>query len=279
MKTDVNLDAYFERIGYQGPRTASLNVLKELHLLHPRAIAFENLNPFLDIPVLLDPESIQQKLVNAGRGGYCFEHNLLFKHVLEALGFLVKGLAARILWNTPEGRITPRGHMLLHVEVEGEQYMADVGFGGLGPTGPLLLEPNREQETPHERYKLIREGEEYTLQSYVKEEWKNLYRFNLDEHYLQDYEVTNWYLSNNPESHFVTGLFTARSDINPKRRYALRNNEFSIHYLEGETEKRKLRSAAEIKGVLEENFLLTLAGLPKLDSAFEKIIEKGESGE
>jgi N-hydroxyarylamine O-acetyltransferase len=274
MKSTLNLSAYFGRIGFEEEPTGSLDVFKKLHLLHPRAIAFENLNPLLGIPVQLDPASLQKKMIHDSRGGYCFEHNLLFKHVLEALGFHVKGLAARILWNTPEGLITPRGHMLLLVEAEGKQYIADVGFGSLGLTCPLLMEPSTEQETPHEKYKLITDGTEYTLQSFIKNEWKPLYRFNLDEHYLQDYDVTNWYLSNHPESHFVTGLIAARPDINPKRRYALRNNEFSIHYPEGNTEKRKLRSVSEIKRVLERKFLITLAGLPQLDSVLEKVINQ-----
>ena len=97
-----DLDAYFARIGYRGPREATLDVLKQLHALHPRAIAFENLDSFLGRPVRLDLASLEQKLVHARRGGYCFEQNTLFWKVLTALGFSVTGLAARVLWNQPE---------------------------------------------------------------------------------------------------------------------------------------------------------------------------------
>jgi N-hydroxyarylamine O-acetyltransferase len=62
MDTITDLDSYFGRIGYQGSRTADIDVLKKLHLLHPKSIPFENLNPFLGIPVKLAPESLQQKL-------------------------------------------------------------------------------------------------------------------------------------------------------------------------------------------------------------------------
>jgi arylamine N-acetyltransferase len=41
----------------------------------PRAIAFENLTSLLKQPVKLDLASLQQKLINEGRGGYCFEQN------------------------------------------------------------------------------------------------------------------------------------------------------------------------------------------------------------
>jgi len=78
----IDCDAYFRRIGYAGPRTATLETLRALHALHPQAIAFENLNPLLGWPVPLDAPSLQRKLVHEGRGGCCFEQNLLLSHVL-----------------------------------------------------------------------------------------------------------------------------------------------------------------------------------------------------
>src|ERR1700730_12863929 len=76
------------------------------------AIPFENLNPLWRWPVRLDTASLEGKMMCGGRGGYCFEPNLLLKNVLNALGYRVTGLAARVLWNAPEGAITPREHML-----------------------------------------------------------------------------------------------------------------------------------------------------------------------
>lgn len=95
---------------------------------HAEAIPFENLNPLLRWPVRLDAPSLQRKMVRAGRGGYCFEQNLLLSHALTALGFRVTGLAARMLWNVPEGVVTPRGHMLLCVDIDEQPYIVDVGF-------------------------------------------------------------------------------------------------------------------------------------------------------
>ena len=160
----IDLDAYFRRIGYTGERRATLDTLRAIHVRHAETIAFENLNPLLKWPVLLDAASLEQKLVRAGRGGYCFEQNLLLSHVLNGLGFKVSGLAARVLWGAPEGAITPRGHMLLRVDIEGTSYMADVGFGVLTLTGPLLLEPDIEQATPHETFRLTRAGQDFIMQ-------------------------------------------------------------------------------------------------------------------
>ncbi|MEI4902561.1 arylamine N-acetyltransferase, partial [Klebsiella pneumoniae] len=77
------------------------------------SIPFENLDPLLRRPMRLDAASLEQKLVRGGRGGYCFEQNLLLRHALEGIGFTVAGLAARVVWNQPEGAILPRTHMLL----------------------------------------------------------------------------------------------------------------------------------------------------------------------
>lgn len=277
MKT-TELEFYFNRIDYDGPREASLDVLNTLHFLHPQTFPFENLNPYLKIPVKLDLESLQQKMIEEKRGGYCFEQNLLFKAVLEELGFEVKGLAARILWNQPEGTTTSRGHMLLLINLAGQKYIADVGFGGLTLTAPLKLEPNREHYTPHESFRLLEKvKDEYILQAKVKKEWKSIYSFDLQEQCLPDYEVTNWYLSNHPDSHFVTGLIAARPDEG--MRYSLHGNKLSIHHLNGKTIKQVFKTASDLRKALEKYFSLSLKQFPNLNEALEKLIKTKEIAE
>ena len=116
MTADIDLDAYFDRIGYTGPWEPTLDVLQALHRLHPAAIAFENLTPLMGERVSLDLGDLQAKLVLGGRGGYCYEQNGLFKAVLTALRFQVHGLAARVRWGLPEDAPPrPRTHMALLV--------------------------------------------------------------------------------------------------------------------------------------------------------------------
>src|SRR5215510_14323543 len=157
MAAAFNFDAYCERIGYSGGRTATLEALRGLHFHHPQAIPFENLNPLLRLPVLLDSASLQQKLIHDRRGGYCYEQNSLFRHALEAIGFRVAGLAARVVWNMAESEVGARTHMLLRIDLDGQAYLADVGFGGLTLTSPLRLEIDVEQSTPHEPFRLVRD--------------------------------------------------------------------------------------------------------------------------
>jgi N-hydroxyarylamine O-acetyltransferase len=272
MTRSVDLDAYFARIGYRGPCTSSLETLSELHLRHPQAIPFENLNPLLRWPVLLDADALQRKLVRGGRGGYCYEHNLLFADVLRALGFRVRGLAARVQWNVPDPSVMPRSHMLLLVEFGGGTFIADVGFGGLTLTSPLRLEMDVEQRTPHEVFRLLAAGDGFVLQARIGATWKPLYRFDLQEQSLADYEVTNWYLCHHPASRFVAGLMAARAAAD--RRYALRDNELTVHHLSGETERQLLTSADALRRTLQTTFGLTLPEGPELEAALSPLLRE-----
>jgi N-hydroxyarylamine O-acetyltransferase len=272
MTSELDVDAYFERIEYAGPRAVGIDALSGIHLHHTRTIPFENLNPFLQWPVRLDAQSLQQKLVHDRRGGYCFEHNLLLGHVLRHLGFQVRGLAARVMWNVPDGTVMPRSHMLLLVELEGRRYVADVGFGGLTLTAPLRLEVGVEQRTPHEPFRLIESGDWFVMQAKIADVWRSLYRFDLVEQFQADYEVTNWYLSNHPASQFVTGLIAARVD--PACRYALRGTDLAVHRMDGTTERRTLTSSDAIRAALEDTFRVTLPEGPELQAALERVITR-----
>lgn len=273
MATHIDLDAYFERIGYTGSRLPSLANLQAIIERHTQAIAFENLDPLLGQPVKLDIASLQQKLVHAGRGGYCFEHNTLLREVLHALGYHVGGLAARVRWNVAEHVATARTHMLLHVDLADGIYIADVGFGGLTLTSALRLEAYAPQSTPHESFRLGQaKGDGYVLQARLGNEWKALYTFDLQRQLPVDFEVANWYLSNHPQSHFVTGLMAARAL--PRLRLALRNNLFTKHHLNGENEQRTLATPTELREVLTDQFGIRLPDTPSLDSAFARVIEQ-----
>ena len=245
----LDIDAYFARIGHTVGSDASLETLQALHQLHPQAIPFENVDPFLGQPVRLDLASLQKKIIADHRGGYCFEHNLIFMHALKALGFGVSGLAARVLWGQPEDAITTRSHMLLRVELDGRTHIADVGFGGMTLTAPLLLEPGLEQQTPHETFRVMETDDHFRLQANVGGAWRTLYRFDMQPQYEIDYSIANYFLSTHPTSHFLSTIVAARAL--PDRRYALRGNRLSIHHLGGRTEQKEMATAAELTETLE----------------------------
>jgi len=268
----LDLDAYADRIGYAGERTASLATLRALHLAHPQAIPFENLDPLLGITPALELPALASKLLHAGRGGYCFEHNVLFRHVLDAIGFRVTGLAARVVWGAPPGATAARTHMLLRVDLPDGAYIADVGFGGLVLTAPLRLTPDIEQTTPHETFRLTVHSETYQVEVRLNSAWQPLYRFDLLPQQLIDYQVANWYVSTFPRSIFVTGIMMARVDGD--RRYALRNTDFAIHD-RGRTERRTIATVGELRDIVAGPFAIALPDHPGLDAALQRVLDGG----
>ncbi len=257
----LDLDAYFQRIGYGGPCETSFGVLSALHALQPAAIPFENLDPLLGRPVSLDLASLQAKLVNGRRGGYCFELNGLFRAVLDAIGFVVTPLIARVCWMAPPERPEgPRSHMLMRVELADGPYLADVGFGGHLLGAPLRFEVGAEQQTPGGRQRLIASGPVHTLQTLLPSGWQDVYRFTLEPAVAADYEVSNWYTSTHPASIFRNALLMER--LTPLARYSMFNDRL-IERREGEVRERII-GPSELHGVLENIFDLEL---PEPDEA------------
>ncbi len=250
----VDVDAYFARIGYRGPRTPTLDTLRSLIELHPAAIVFEAIDVLLDRSVDLAPAAVDAKLIGGRRGGYCFEQNGLMQRVLEALGFRVEGLAARVRWMAPALRPpVPRTHMVLRVTLDGVPWLVDVGFGGNTPTAPLRMDRIEPQPTPHETFRVFPFGSDFLVQARLGEAWMSLYEVAPDPQLPVDYELANWYTATHPDSHFRHGLRVARTS--PDARYALAGNRLTIRRPDGGTARRTLHSDG-IAAVLASTFRL-----------------------
>ena len=251
----MDLDPYFARIGYDGPRTPSLDVLHALHALHPAAIPFEAIDCLLDRGVDLAPEAVDAKLIHGGRGGYCFEHNSLLARVLTTLGFAVQGLAARVRWNmAPDVPAQPRTHMVLRVEIDGESWLADVGFGGCVMPAPIRLLTDHETHTRHDVYRLVPNGGEVRLQVLRDGDFVPVHDLSLVPCVPRDYEMANWFTSTHPTSHFRQNLIAARTT--PDARYNLAFNRLTTRPVDGEVTRERLDEAG-LERVLKDVF-----GLP-----------------
>lgn len=250
--SDHDLEAYFARIGYNGPPDATRATLQAIHAHHARAIPYENLDVLLGRPIRLDPAALEQKLVRDRRGGYCFEQNGLLRDALRALGFRVAPLAARVRWQAPPEVITPLTHMLLRVEVDGKAYLADVGFGSISLVTPLQFDTEAEQINALEPRRLVRRGPLFTHQARLGHDWADVYQFSLAEPPPIDFELSNWWTSTHPQSRFVQNLMVARPDKD--RRFALLNREFTVRYRDGRVERRTLDTPDELLAVLAQHF-------------------------
>ena len=254
--SEADLQAYFDRIGFSGEVRRDRETLAALVSAHTSTIPFENLNPLLGLPVPLEPDALVGKLVRQRRGGYCYEQNGLFSHVLDTIGFDFTPLAARALWRQSEDAVTPRTHKLLLVDLPEGQVLADVGFGGAVCSGVLDLVADAPQRTPHERFRLLKLDGEWRQQIEIGDEWLTTYRFDLTPQLPVDDELGNWFTSANPKSHFTSSLTVARSPVG--RRQALRNFEYTVHVTGEASEKRRLESPGKVCEVLEDDFGIEL---------------------
>lgn len=249
----LDLDAYLARIGHSGPVKPDAATLVALHEAHAGTIPFENLDVLLKLPIKLDLASVQAKLVQARRGGYCFEHGPLFAAVLETIGFPVTTLAARVRMGSPT--LMPRSHMLLKVEIGGRFFLADVGFGGQGLLEPMPMAAGATAEGPGVRYRLVGEDGQLVLQGDFGQGWIDFYAFGQERQYPVDYEVSNHFTATHPSSRFVhtlTAQLTRRHE-----RLILKNRSLEIWRPEGEL-RIKATDDAELLKLLKEHFGLSL---------------------
>lgn len=248
-----DLDAYFARIGYAGPRAPTRATLDGILAAHASAIPFENLDVLLGRPISLEPAAIERKLVHAKRGGYCFEQNTLLLHVLAALGYRVTPLSARVRLLLPREVTPPRTHLFLRVEIDGVPWLADVGVGSGSLTAAIRFDREDEQPTPHEPRRITREGGLCFHQIKLGEVWSDVYEFTGEVMHPIDREVANWWTSTNPGSKFRQNLMAARSGPDGTR-FALRNGEFTHRRGAAILERRDLATPEELLAVLAQHF-------------------------
>jgi N-hydroxyarylamine O-acetyltransferase len=204
----LDFDAYLERIGLSGDERPTLHAV---HRAHATSIPFENLDPHRGIPVSLAQEDLERKLVSERRGGYCFEHNLLLASALEHLGLEVQTMLARVRTGAPPGTVRPRTHLVLRVvDREDRVWHADVGFGGGTLLDPIPFGPG---PAGHEQsgwsFRVVEDGSELVLQSFVDGEWSDLYAFLPQPVPRIDIETSNWWTCTHPRSPFVFGIIAS----------------------------------------------------------------------
>ncbi|MGY6157543.1 arylamine N-acetyltransferase family protein [Paraburkholderia strydomiana] len=277
MSHTLNLDNYFERIGYTGPRAPTLEVLKAIHRLHPRAIPFENLNPLTRRAVKLDLESVERKLVDDRRGGYCFEQNALLANVLIELGFQVTPLIGRVLWGREPDAVPPRTHMVLRIDVDNEAWIADVGFGSVTLTSPVRLTPGLAQRTDLGIFRLADASHDalYLEVQARDQTWSRVYRFDLHPVEWIDYETSNWYTSTSPEAIFANNLIVCR--VLDDTRLTLLNDQLNEREADGcIVREQRLASADELAACLHDRFGLKTGDID-LAEIFDRVRTRADS--
>ncbi|PWK42359.1 arylamine N-acetyltransferase family protein [Pseudomonas sp. OV226] len=270
----THLELYLQRLGFDAPPAPTLETLRQLQLRHTGAFAFENLTTLSGEPVRIDLPSIEQKVLFDGRGGYCYELNHVFLALLQELGFDARGITGRVVMGQPEGAWTARTHRLSLVTLDGVRYITDVGFGGMVPTAPLMLDTETGQPTPHEPYRIEQHADGYTLRANVGGEWRAMYIFDLQRQEDIDYTLGNWYVSTHPESSFAKQLMVARTGEGWRR--TLNNGNFAIHRIGHESERRQVTDVDELIELLGSEFGILVPESARLRQVIERLIAPKE---
>ncbi|GAA2614595.1 arylamine N-acetyltransferase [Actinomadura fulvescens] len=252
---ELDLDAYLARIGFDGDRAPTPATLRALHRGHTTSIPFENLEIILGRPILLDLETLQDKLVRRRRGGYCYEHTTLFAAVLERLGFGLTALSARVTLGA-DG-IRPATHAVLRVTAPGDDrvWLCDVGFGG-GPLEPIEFADGTEVVQDGWRFRLERRTGAldtglWVLHQYGAEGWVDRHTFTLNPQYALDYVVGSHYVSTSPRSPFTARPFAQR--FSAEVHHVLDGTTWTTTRPDGSAETREVERS-ELPKLLAEVF-------------------------
>jgi N-hydroxyarylamine O-acetyltransferase len=255
----MDVQAYLQRIDYQGSLTLDIDLLRSLHRAHLFTVPFENLDIPLRREFVCDEGRILRKIVNEKRGGFCYELNGAFGALLRALGFRVTLLSCRVA--RQDGSYGPEfDHLALRVDLD-EPWLADVGFGDCFPE-PLRLGSRLEQEQTGRVYRLTSRMTStasadavFGLEVMAEGRWKKEYAFTLQPRELSDFAGMCHYHQTSPESHFTRQRICSLAT--PEGRITL-SDEKLIETREGSRQEKLLSGDREWRSTRDDLFGVVL---------------------
>ncbi|WP_406459899.1 arylamine N-acetyltransferase [Streptomyces sp. NBC_01622] len=269
----AQVDAYLRRLGVPRPALPTVDVLRELHLRHLQTVPFENLSIHLGEEIVLEEKRLLDKVVGAGRGGFCYELNGLFGALLAALGFEVALLSARVYGDG--GRLgIPYDHLALRVRtVDGSVWLADVGFGTHSHY-PLAFEERAEQADPGGVFRIAESANPGDLPDLpglqgladptdldVLRNDKPEYRLETRPRVLGDFVAAAWWQTTSPESHFTQSLVCSRL-TDDGGRITLSGRGLTVTAADGTRDVRELATDEEVLAEYRERFGIELGEVP-----------------
>jgi N-hydroxyarylamine O-acetyltransferase len=260
----MDINGYLRRINSTAIVRNDLETLRELQCKHAFAIPFETLDIHNQIPIILQINSLYQKVIRDNRGGYCYELNILFHRLLNLCGFEVHLVAGRLHHaNNRYGREFE--HMALIVKVNGHHWLVDVGYGDFSLV-PLAIAPGEIQGDGRNFYQIIDpvvvDGRSYlgvAKWNASKQDFKIDYIFTLTPRELPDFYGMNEFHQTSPESHFARSLICTMPT--PEGRITLINNKL----IRKEKDKRQVKiiqSEEQRDKILEKYFHMDMVYLP-----------------
>ena len=218
----MDIDRYLKRINFSTSPIVDLKTLKALQNLHLQSIPFENLDIHFNNPIILNIERIYDKIVNKNRGGFCYELNGLFYHLLQQIGFEAKLISAEVFLKN--GIYSDEfDHMGIIAITEEQSYLVDVGFGKFS-FGPLKIEIGKDLQDEFGNFTFIQDGAYFIVCEIVNGELVPQYRFRQKERKLLDFEDMCNFHQTSASSHFKQNLVV--SIVTESGRNTLTKNQF-----------------------------------------------------
>lgn len=257
------IDLYLKRIGLNTLPSPNVEGLHSLAKAQSSGITFENLDVLANIPIRIDLESISEKILKSGRGGYCFELNGLLGNALQAAGFTFEPRLARVTYRRPEPG--PKTHLVYVVKIENQNWLVDVGFGGPGLIEPALFEANTEFEQNGTLFRFVLEKNgEFHLQRKTMDEWIGIYMVTHEPVMPIDLEVVNHFVSTWERSPFRS-IFMC---VSPRKNGVLTIHGQDLVHLDhnlNAVARRTIQDLADLKEIMNSQFHIQVP-----DSVLEK---------
>lgn len=247
----MEIEPYFERIGYSGSREPTAATLRQLHRAHMLRVPFENLDIPLGQSIECSLPSFYDKIVRRRRGGFCYELNGLFGWLLELLGFSVVLLSARVFDGDQPGQ--EFDHMVLLIELQ-ERWIADVGFGD-SFLEPLRLETAAEELQQGSSYRFAGTDSGRRLERRRESAWAPEFVFAVTPRQLREFSAMCHWQQTSPESNFIRK--SVCSMATPGGRTTLSNGRLIVTEA-GQRTERSVADEAEYRALLSTHFGIDL---------------------
>lgn len=259
----MDIGLYLRRIKYNGIGYGDMQTLRTLLRGHVFNIPFEDMDIHNGTPIVLQLELLYRKVVLDKRGGYCYELNLLFHHLLSSFGFKVSLISGRLLHGHGYG--PEFEHMALLVELDGQKWLVDTGYGDFS-VEPLSILPGEWQSDGRAQYlitdNLVVEGQKYLGVSKwnpSKHAFKTEYIFTLTPRVLREFAGMHHFHQTSPDSNFVRSFICSLPTADG--RISVINNKL-IRTGNGAKQVRTIPDEAEKQELLKKYFNIDLSYVP-----------------
>ncbi|MBX2878135.1 MAG: arylamine N-acetyltransferase [Saprospiraceae bacterium] len=245
----MNLDTYLSRIEFLENPTVERETLIALHRQHVLSIPFEDLDIHWKIPLHIDRDALVDKVIERKRGGFCYELNTLFYHLLVSLGFPAQLVSCQI--SQGNGKFGPSyDHMAILVELE-ETWLLDVGYGDLF-IEPLRLHEEGIQKDWFKLFQVQNHGEYFLLsEARIGQRFVPRYKIRPVPEPIQAFIPQLRWKERHPDSYFVQNLICSLPSRNGR---VTLFNDFLIITKNGKRRKKRVGDAVEKQKYLQHYF-------------------------